>query len=571
VTVDNQGVKLSEPTGLSSRDAAADPAEHSLARILELLANRPSARLTAGAVDSRPVPVPDFVKLPREKCLPPKIFDTLDPKDYESLIDALAEARGSGHGRTQIHFTIPDSEPVTIDIFDTTEAYGVTLCVLTLDDEESTFLDRLNAYDVAPRRSRLSQNAVGMILDVDEALERALGYPPGDLIGHRSNDFVHADDLVALGDSWRAVMHEPGHPHLERIRFRAHDGSYLWFDVLQANRLEADGVIVWTFADVTGEIAAQQRVAEREQLLHQITESLPLGVMQVDAAGRVRHTNRRLAAVLGIPVTSHFDELRECVDADDNQTLGAALQLAFGGADVDVRVTVKPPHDRVRVCEVNLRSLSGESIGGGALICFTEVTESVRLQRLLEEQATHDSLTGCLNRRAILAFLQAELEREEGGPIAALFIDLDLFKKANDRFGHAAGDEILSVVGGRLAHQLRTGDEVGRLGGDEFLAVFRNVTTLAEAQKLGYRVAAALSEAVHVGGEVMPSSASVGVSWSGGVCVTAEEMVAQADAAMYKAKSLGGRTSVVHQGAELPRQANRWAGRAMSQAVRRPS
>jgi diguanylate cyclase (GGDEF)-like protein/PAS domain S-box-containing protein len=568
--VDIELVKGSGPVGLIPGDGCSERAAASLAQLTELLRTRPSARVTAGAADSRPLPVPDHLGFPREKCLPTKIFDSLDPSDYEALITALADARKSGHGHTQIHFSIPDPEPVTIDIFDTIEAFDIVLCVLTLDDEESTFLDRLSRHDIAPRRSRLSQNAVGTILAVDETLERTLGYPVGGLVGHLSTDFVHPDDLVALGDSWRAVMNDPVSPHLERIRFRAQDGSYTWFDVMQTNQMAADGVIVWTFADVSGVIAAQQRTAEREQLLHQITESLPLGVMQVDATGTVRHTNRRLATVLGFSVISHIDEIGRYVAPQDQLALASALMCALRGEDVDVRLTVTPTHGRARVCEVNLRGLTGESIGSGALICFTEVTESVRLQRQLEEQATHDSLTGCLNRRAILSFLEVELGREEAF-VAALFIDLDLFKKANDRFGHAAGDEILSVVGGRLSNLLRPGDAVGRLGGDEFLAVFRNVTTLAEAQKLGYRVAAALGADVRVGGVVMPSSASVGVSWSYGKPVTADEMVARADAAMYAAKGVGGRAAVVHQSAELPRQAKRLAGLSSTPPVTFPS
>jgi diguanylate cyclase (GGDEF)-like protein/PAS domain S-box-containing protein len=570
--VKHNGPAVADGSHTRVAPTGTDPASvDALCQIHELLRTRPSARVLAGAADSRPMPVPQNVPVARDKCLPAHVLDTLNPADFEPLIDALARCRSTGWGRARVHFSLPDAEIVTIDMFDTLGLFDVVLCVLTLDDDESTFLDRLANHDVAAPRRRLTQDAVGVIVNVDDGLEQLLGYAAGDLRGRRSTDLVHPEDYAHVSDSWREMMREPSHPRLERLRYRGKDGSYLWFEVLQANRLESDGVIVWTFTDVSGEIAAQQRVAEREQLLHQITESLPLGVMQVDAAGAVRHTNRRLAAVLGFAVVAHIDEIGEYIEGDDKDLLTDALKGALGGADVDVRVTLAPRHERVRVCEVNLRALDGEGGAAGVLVCFTEVTESVRLQRQLEEQATHDSLTGCLNRRAILSFLEEQLAGEDGAQVAALFIDLDLFKMANDRHGHAAGDEMLSAVGSRLTNLLRPGDAVGRIGGDEFLAVFRDVATLAEAQKLGHRVATALSSDIRIAGAAIPSSASVGVSWSAEAAVTAEEMVARADAAMYAAKSTGGRASVVHQVTGLPRQLARGVSLTRSEVAPHPS
>ena len=95
----------------------------------------------------------------------------------------------------------------------------------------------------------------------------------------------------------------------------------------------------------------------------------------------------------------------------------------------------------------------------------------MRLQQELEHQATHDALSGCLNRPAILSFLAEQLKADAAKPEgpAAVFVDLDRFKSANDLYGHAVGDEILAAVGGRLRNILRPGDAAGRLGGDEFL------------------------------------------------------------------------------------------------------
>jgi diguanylate cyclase (GGDEF)-like protein len=533
-------------------DAVAESSD-AMSRIAELLETCPASRLVAGAPDTRPMIVPESVPVRRERCLDPRVFDTLVPDDYAVLIGALDESRCTGHGRARIHFAVPDSETVTIDVFDTVREFDAVLCVLSVDDPQSGFLDLLGGYEVVPRRSRLTQDDLGLILAVDEPLARALGYGPGELVGHRSIDFVHPDDLHNGVQGWRELLGDPAHPRLERMRYRARGGEYVWFDVMQMNRLADDGVIVWTFADVSGEIAAQQRVVEREQLLHQITESLPLGVVQVDANGVARHTNSRLAAVLGFPLLSHLDDVCQYVSAADGAALRNALAAVLGGQDADVRVTVTPPQGRARVCEVNMRCLSGNSVGGGALVCFTEVTEAVRLQQQLVYQASHDALTGCLNRQAVLAFLEEDLARGEGA-LGAVFIDLDLFKLANDRHGHAAGDQILGVVGRRLRGLLRSGDAAGRLGGDEFLVVFRDVSSVSEARMLGDRVVAALTCDIKIADATVHVTASVGVGWARRETVTGDEIVAHADAAMYAAKSNGGRACVVYQAPEVPRQ-----------------
>ncbi len=179
----------------------------------------------------------------------------------------------------------------------------------------------------------------------------------------------------------------------------------------------------------------------------------------------------------------------------------------------------------------------------GAEVLATLVAESMqrlRLLRELDDLATYDPLTGLLNRRAWHQRFEEMLTGLRGSrdatPVVLLFCDLDRFKEVNDRFGHAAGDAVLAVVGSRLARCLRPGDIAGRLGGDEFaLAVQGSGDPLAAA--ITARVREALAEPVSVDG------VSVGISTSIGAEVvdpsrlaTVELLLGRADDAMYQAK-----------------------------------
>ena len=117
------------------------------------------------------------------------------------------------------------------------------------------------------------------------------------------------------------------------------------------------------------------------------------------------------------------------------------------------------------------------------------MTDSIAMREELRRRATHDELTGCLNRAAITRALEQSIDDgEPGAQRALLFIDLDGFKEVNDDHGHAAGDELLRAVAGHLRASVRAGDLVGRLGGDEFLVLCPDMDEL-EARRLADRLA----------------------------------------------------------------------------------
>jgi diguanylate cyclase (GGDEF)-like protein len=163
----------------------------------------------------------------------------------------------------------------------------------------------------------------------------------------------------------------------------------------------------------------------------------------------------------------------------------------------------------------------------------------------LAHRATHDSLTGLPNRRAFVDHVEQALDRRTHDPaargrVAVLFVDVDDFKLVNDSLGHGAGDRLLEAVAQRLADGLRPQDVVARFGGDEFTVLVADVVSQDEALHIAHRLAAALRPPIELDGESRFITASVGIAVAGTrLRDDADQLLQDADAAMYRAKELG--------------------------------
>jgi diguanylate cyclase (GGDEF)-like protein len=164
------------------------------------------------------------------------------------------------------------------------------------------------------------------------------------------------------------------------------------------------------------------------------------------------------------------------------------------------------------------------------------------LQDELAVQATHDPLTGLANRTQSMRLLAGALgrTRRRDTTVGLLFIDLDGFKAVNDTHGHRTGDEVLRQVAHRMAQEIRDGDFVGRLGGDEFLVGIEDVVDETSAAILANRLIAAISEPIWVGEDLMVQvGASVGIAMGRGGETSVETLLHEADLAVYRAKDAG--------------------------------
>jgi diguanylate cyclase (GGDEF)-like protein len=190
----------------------------------------------------------------------------------------------------------------------------------------------------------------------------------------------------------------------------------------------------------------------------------------------------------------------------------------------------------------------GRAVHASVARIVSTAREREELRQRLAYEATHDALTGLVNRAEVHKALQSALDRARftGLSVSVIFIDLDRFKACNDRFGHAAGDHVLRTVSASLLAQIREQDTAGRLGGDEFVLIIESLPIGAELLRLGNRLVQVLSEPVAYENQLIGIGASIGIASDTGGTTDADELIRQADLAAYRAKAVGGGTVEVH-------------------------
>jgi diguanylate cyclase (GGDEF)-like protein/PAS domain S-box-containing protein len=283
-------------------------------------------------------------------------------------------------------------------------------------------------------------------------------------------------------------------------------------------------------------------IAQRRRFEALLTDTAD-ALVQVDGEGHFVFANPAAALVLGHPDTPLIGRLY--VDlvhpADREPSVAACRPLLSGEVDsIILEQRVRTADGTYRHMQASI-SRSGQHDGEapGYLLAIRDVTAQVGLRTELAVQARTDALTGLLNRSSFLA--ETAARAATGEDLTVLFLDLDGFKAVNDSLGHAAGDDLLRAVAQRLRAVLPGEDLVARLGGDEF-AVLLGARTTAESYLAGERTAAgvlgALREVHPPGRPELVTAASIGVVTGGGT--GAEDLLRDADLAMYRAKAVGG-------------------------------
>jgi diguanylate cyclase len=265
------------------------------------------------------------------------------------------------------------------------------------------------------------------------------------------------------------------------------------------------------------------------QVLDHITD----GVMLLDRQWKFRNVNRTAARLLKRPATELIGreiwaEYPDLVGSSYEQAYRQAAGTGLPGTATEFYAPLDTWFEaRAFPCE------------DGITVLVRDVTEARAMSERLAEQAAHDALTGLMNRRELLSRLSGIIDEGTAHSIDVLFIDLDRFKEINDSFGHAAGDEVLRVIGERLSGSLGDRAFASRIGGDEFV-VFLVDAPEDEAERVAGNIMVSVRERIETPSVRASVSASIGLAQYPLSAANADELLRNADTAMYRAKRLGG-------------------------------
>lgn len=456
----------------------------------------------------------------------------------ERIVDAWERTLADGGATVEVVLAGPGETRATVHAFDTRELYDVAVIVVAVAPDAGWELPAnvASAASAPPRLVRTTKDATATLVDTDDLVPLLLGWTRDDMVGKRSLEFIHPDDQDVAVNAWFDMLSARGATTRARMRHSTKAGGWRWLEISNRNLLGEDGAgtVECEMLDVSEEMESQAAVRASERLLRQLAEALPVGIVHVDAAGRVQYANDQWCEILG---TEGDDEeaLVRClaaVTSTDLDVLGTVFGRRGPAEPVDVEITLTgAPDGTTRHCTLAVRPLvDDDSTITGAVACLADVTEAVTLREELAWRAIHDDLTGCLNRKGVMDLLATRVA--ERPDVTVVFIDLDGFKRINDKYGHVTGDRVLEHVADLLRDAARPGDVIGRLGGDEFLVVCTNVPDRDDAD----RFARQLSTAVEIDGATIALRASVGVHKVTDDAHDLDDVVARADAAMYASK-----------------------------------
>jgi diguanylate cyclase (GGDEF)-like protein len=404
------------------------------------------------------------------------------------------------------------------------------------------------------------RNDAGEIIDfrflyVNANAERLVGRPRSDLLGETLSSVTPIRSTSSMFARFCKVV-DSGEPLNEEfpVKYATVKASWLRSQVVKLG----DGLAV-TFSDISEAKETQERYAHLAEFTDSVFQNAPFSIVATDTDGLITAMNVAAEKLTGYSREELVGKAPLTVLHDERELLGKALSIdptatleQFGFCVLTAGVAVGEMEEQewtlirrdgartpINLAMRAVITDTGE-VSGYVSIAF-DITERRQMLDYVTHLASHDQLTGLAGR----ALLQdktvhaVELARRYGTKVAVFVIDLDHFKRINDSLGHTAGDQLLIEAARRLSRSVRSTDVVARVGGDEFVVVMPDITTVEDVEQCAANLVARLAPEISIEEHLVQLTASVGVCIYPDFAADAKHLLKRADSAMYAAKENG--------------------------------
>jgi diguanylate cyclase (GGDEF)-like protein/PAS domain S-box-containing protein len=419
----------------------------------------------------------------------------------------------------------------------TYRAHGVYVARLQEDHRHREVIESLNEAMAVIQRD-------GRVTLWNEALERTLGVPRQRALGRPLLEAVPGLAATALPALIGSVGESGRADSIEQLVFERNGERR----ILQIRLFPfLSGVTVF-WNDITDRADSETALNRSEERYALAAAGANDGLWDWDLEHDTIYFSPRWNAMVGLAAdTAHFgiEHWFGRVHPDDLAALRAALDAHLAGQTTHFQHEHRIAHEdgtyRAILCRgVAVRAENGRPVR--VVGSQTDVTERTAVLEQLRHAALHDTLTDLPNRALFMELLGQVLDRSRRHRdhlFAVLFLDIDRFKVVNDSLGHQVGDDLLVAISRRIESCLRSGDAIARLGGDEFTILLNDLSEPSRASLIAQRIHDVLQRPFAPGGHEIYVTASIGIALSVAGYSTPDQIMRDADTAMYRAKTLG--------------------------------